>query len=279
MPMKTWKDTQALVTGAASGIGRALALELARKGARVALVDIDRAGLASVLGEVRRLAPDVEASAHVIDLADPEAVDALAKAALSELGHVDLLVNNAGVAVVSPLVRMTTSDWSLLTGVNVWGPIRLTQALLPSMLARKSGRIVMTASLAGLIGAPGMVAYSTTKFAIVGFTEALRHEVEGQGVGVTLVCPGYVRTGFHAATRYRNDGFEQFLDHAPRWYGLSAERVAAIALDAVARGQSLVTIGPEKAGWLLKRLSPELAFGVTRWVAERTGILRAGAAR
>jgi NAD(P)-dependent dehydrogenase (short-subunit alcohol dehydrogenase family) len=279
MPMKTWKDMQALVTGAASGIGRALALELARKGARVALVDIDRAGLASALGEVRRLAPDVEASAHVTDLADPEAVDALAKAALAELGHVDLLVNNAGVAVVSPLVQMTTSDWSLVTGVNVWGPIRLTQALLPSMLARKSGRIVMTASLAGLVGAPGMVAYSTTKFAIVGFTEALRHEVEGQGVGVTLVCPGYVRTGFHAATRYKNDGFEQFLDRAPRWYGLSAERVAAIVLDAVARGQSLVTIGPEKAGWLLKRLSPELGFWVTRWVAERTGILRAGAAR
>ena len=124
-----------------------------------------------------------------------------------------------------------------------------------------------------------MVAYSTTKFAIVGFTEALRHEVEGQGVGVTLVCPGYVRTGFHAATRYKNDGFEQFLDHAPRWYGLSAERVAAVVLDAVARGQSLVTIGPEKAGWLLKRLSPELGFWVTRWIAERAGILRAGAAR
>jgi len=277
--MNDYRNKHAVLTGAASGIGRALALDLARRGARVALVDIDRARLASVLDEVRRLAPGVEASAHVTDLADPEAVDALAKAALSELGHVDLLVNNAGVAVVSPLVRMTTGDWSLLTGVNVWGPIRLTQALLPSMLARKSGRIVMTASLAGLIGAPGMVAYSTTKFAIVGFTEALRHEVEGQGVGVTLVCPGYVRTGFHAATRYRNDGFEQFLEHAPRWYGVSAERVATIVLDAVARGQSLVTIGPEKLGWLLKRLSPELAFGVTRWVAERTGILRAGAQR
>ncbi len=277
--MNDYRKKHVVLTGAASGIGRALALALARKGARVALVDIHRARLASVLDEVRRLAPDVEPSAHVTDLADPEAVDALAKAALSELGHVDLLVNNAGVAVVSPLVRMTTSDWSLVTGVNVWGPIRLTQALLPSMLARKSGRIVMTASLAGLVGAPGMVAYSTTKFAIVGFAEALRHEVEGQGVGVTVVCPGYVRTGFHAATRYKNDGFEQFLDHAPRWYGVSAERVAAIVLDAVARGQSLVTIGPEKAGWLLKRLSPELGFRVTRWVAERTGILRAGAQR
>jgi short-subunit dehydrogenase len=274
--MNHFQEKHVLLTGAASGIGRALALGFARRGARVALVDIDGPGLAAVLREVRALATGVEPSAYVTDLANPDAVDTLAKEALAELGHIDLLVNNAGVGVVSPLVHMATSDWTYVTGVNLLGPIRLTQLLLPSMIARKSGRIVFTASLAGLIGAPGMVAYSTTKFAIVGFAESLRHELNGQGLGVTLVCPGYVRTGFHAATRYRNVGFERFLSHAPRWYGLSAESVAETTLDAIARGQSLVTIGPEKTGWLLKRISPELAFEVARRVAKYTGILQDG---
>src|SRR5262249_43673953 len=159
------------------------------------------------------------------------AVERLARDARDALGHVDLLVNNAGVAVVSPLVNTTDNDLSWAMGVNVWGPIRLTRALLPGMIARRSGRIVVTASLAGLIGAPRMVAYSTAKFAIVGFVESLRHEVADYGIGVTVVCPGYVRTGLHAATRYRNDGFARFLSSPPRWYGVSAERAAERVLE------------------------------------------------
>ena len=277
MANRSFEGKRVVLTGAASGIGRALALDLASRGAHLALTDIDARGLEAVSREVRLRGH--EPSVHVADLADGPAVERLAEDTQEALGHVDILVNNAGVAVVSPLVNTTDSDWSWVTGVNVWGPIRLTRALLPGMIARGSGRIVLTASLAGLIGAPGMVAYSTTKFAIVGFAESLRHEVEGHGIGVTLVCPGYVRTGLHAATRYRNDGFAGFLSNAPRWYGVSAERAAQLVLLGVARGRSLVTIGPEKTGWLLKRLSPELAFEVTRWVAKRTGIMHQGIER
>ena len=277
MANRSFEGKRVVLTGAASGIGRALALDLASRGAHLALTDIDARGLEAVSREVRLRGH--EPSVHAADLADGPAVERLAEDTRDALGHVDILVNNAGVAVVSPLVDTTDSDWSWVTGVNLWGPIRLTRALLPGMIARGSGRIVVTASLAGLIGAPGMVAYSTTKFAIVGFAESLRHEVEGHGIGVTLVCPGYVRTGLHAATRYRNDGFARFLSSAPSWYGVSAERAAELVLQGVARGRSLVTIGPEKMGWLLKRLSPELAFEVTRWVAKRTGIMRQGIER
>jgi short-subunit dehydrogenase len=271
---RPFEGKRVVLTGAASGIGRALALDLASRGAHLALNDIDARGLEAVAREVRLRghAPSV----HVADLADGPAVERLAHDARDVLGHVDILVNNAGVAVVSPLVGTTDDDLRWVMDVNVWGPIRLTRALLPGMIARGSGRIVMTASLAGLVGAPGMVAYSTTKFAVVGFAEALRHEVEGHGIGVTVVCPGYVRTGFHAATRYRNGAFARFLSNAPRWYGVSAERAAELVLAAVARGRSLVTIGPEKTGWFLKRLSPELGFEVTRWVAKQAGILHAG---
>src|SRR5262249_13779248 len=148
------------------------------------------------------------------------------------------------------------ADWEWIVGVNVWGPIRLTQALLPRMIERRAGHVVMTASLAGLIGAPGMVAYSTTKFAIVGFAEGLRHEGPRVGIGVTLVCPGFVRTNFHKATRYANRGFERFLNDAPPWYGVSKEHAARAVVDAIAQGAPLVAFGPEKIGWWLKRASP-----------------------
>ena len=156
--------------------------------------------------------------------------------------------------------------------MNVWGALRLTRAWLPGMLARGSGHIVVVASLAGLVGAPGMVAYSTTKFALVGFAESLRLELDGTGVGVTAVCPGYVRTNLSRATRYGNEGFRRFLDGAPSWYGLSKEHVAGEIVDAVTRCRRLVVLGPEKVGWWLKRLAPETTLAVLEWAARRAGI-------
>ncbi len=117
-----------------------------------------------------------------------------------------------------------------------------------------------------------MVAYSTTKFALVGFAESLRLEVEPAGIGVTTVCPGYVRTNLSRATRYGNEGFRRFLDDAPAWYGLSKEQVAAEIVDAVIRRRPLVVLGPEKAGWWLKRLAPEGSLTLIDWVARRAGI-------
>jgi short-subunit dehydrogenase len=134
----------------------------------------------------------------------------------------------------------------------------------------------MVASLAGLIGAPGMVAYSTTKFAIVGFAEALQLELAGTGVGVTVVCPGFVRTNLARDTRYGNAGFRRFLSDPPSWYGMSKERVATALVNAVEARDRSVVLGPEKIGWWLKRVAPDAAFAVTRWVSRRYGIADAG---
>jgi len=260
-----------LITGAASGIGRACALEFARRDARLGLVDRDRVGLEATARAARERGATV--STFVADLANADAVDALAHDAEAALGPIDVLFYNAGVAVVKPLARTTSEDWQWIFDVNVWAPIRLTRALLPAMIARGSGHVVMTASLAGLVGAPGMVAYSTSKFALVGFSEALRTEVAPAGIAVTVVCPGYVRTGLHRATRYDNPSFERMLDAPPSWYGVSAERAARKIVDAVARREPELVLGIEKLGWYVKRLSPAVSFALSRWAARRAGIV------
>ncbi len=250
----------AVVTGAASGIGRATAIELARRGARVTVVDVDARGLAET-------AARIGATSHVVDLADGAAIERFAR----DAGDVDVLVSNAGIAVVAPFERTRDDDWERLLAVNLRASITLTRALLPSIRARR-GALVYVASLAGLIAAPGMVAYSTTKFALVGFAESLRLELAETGVDVTTVCPGYVRTGLHAATRYENDGFRRFLDAPPRFYGLTAARAAAEIADAIEARRALLVLGPERVGFWLKRAAPTTALRVTRWIAKRAGV-------
>jgi len=265
--MTSIKGRHVLITGAASGIGKATAIELARRGARLSLADIDGAGATATARAIGS-----EARAYEVDMASEALVAELASRVSADGGPVDVLVNNAGVSVMAPFLRTSVADWEWVQAVNVWGPIRLTRALLPAMLERGAGHVVMVASLAGLVGAPGMVAYGTTKFALVGFAEALRLEVADAGIGVTVVCPGFVRTNFAKASRYDNRDFRRFLDQPPSWYGLPAELVATRLADAVASGDPLVVLGPEKLGWWLKRLAPEVAFAVTRWAARRAGI-------
>jgi short-subunit dehydrogenase len=261
-----------LITGAASGIGRACALEMAKRGYELMLVDIDGPGLEETADELRRASSAV-VELLVADLSRAEEIDRLAREALRRMGHIDVLFNNAGVAVVGPLSRTSDADWEWIFAVNTWAPIRLVRAMLPSMIERRGGQIVITASLAGLVGAPGMPAYSTTKFALVGFSEALRYEVAAHGIDVTVVCPGYVRTNLHRATRYRNAGFERFMNKTPAWYGMSAEKAARIIVDGIESRRPMVVLGLEKIGWWLKRIHPSAASRFTRWSAKRAGIL------
>jgi short-subunit dehydrogenase len=253
------------LTGAASGIGRACALTLARHGARLALVDIDDDALHATAKEVRAVgsAPEL----LVADLGNQEVVEQVARDAVHRLGYIDILFSNAGVSVVKPMVETSSADWEWIFNINLWAPIRLARALVPHMVARRSGQLVFTASLAGLVAAPGMVAYSTTKFALVGFAEALRIELAGSGIDITVACPGYVRTNLHKATRYANDGFARLLDSPPAWYGVTKERAASIIVDAMASRRPLVAFGPEKIGWWLKRAWPAAQFATIRSMA------------
>ena len=271
--MPAFSGRTVLITGAASGIGLACALELARRGARLGLVDIDVDNLAAAAAATRALG--AETHTFVVDLARPDAIATLARDAPAQLGAIDVLFSNAGVAVVKPLATTSDDDWRWIFDVNVWAPIRLVRALLPAMMARGRGHVVLTASLAGLVGAPGMVAYSTTKFALVGFAESLRHELGESGVAVTIVCPGHVKTNLHRATRYDNAGFQRLLDAPPWWYGLSSERAARRIVDGIAARRPLVVMGAEQLGWWLKRLWPAGGLAVTRFVARRHGVLAA----
>ncbi|HEV8583557.1 MAG TPA: SDR family NAD(P)-dependent oxidoreductase [Methylomirabilota bacterium] len=178
-----------LVTGAGRGIGRAIALRLAADGLAVAVA----ARTAAQVEDTARAAGK-RALALVLDVGDPASVAAAVARVARELGPVDVLVNNAGVAESAPFAKTEPEFWDRHFRVNVTGPYLLTRAALPGMLERRWGRVINVASLAGLFGSPYVTAYTASKHALVGFTRALATEVSGKGVTVNALCPGFVAT-------------------------------------------------------------------------------------
>ncbi|HEX8140058.1 MAG TPA: SDR family NAD(P)-dependent oxidoreductase [Pyrinomonadaceae bacterium] len=189
----------AVVTGAASGIGRAIAVSLARRRCHLALADIDDEGLAQTAGQVR--ASGVRVTRHHLDVADRAAVSEFPARVADEHGGVDLLVNNAGVAVGGTFEQVSEQDFEWLFEINFWGVVRMTRAFLPALHGSDDARIVNLSSVFGLIAPPGQVAYAASKFAVRGFSEALRHELEGSRIGVTVVHPGGVATSIAEKAR------------------------------------------------------------------------------
>jgi NADP-dependent 3-hydroxy acid dehydrogenase YdfG len=198
------------VTGAASGIGRAIAAALARRGCHLALADIDEAGLRRTADLVAE--PGLHVSCHRLDVADAGAVAAFPAVVRAAHPGVDLLVNDAGVALAGRFEQLDDADVAWLFDVNFWGVVRLTRAFLPALQQSDDARIVNLSSVFGLIAPPGQTAYAASKFAVRGFSEALRHELVGTRVGLTVVHPGGVATAIAERAR------------APR--GVSAAEVA-----------------------------------------------------
>ena len=253
MPRTDLRDKAVLLTGAAAGIGRACAVELAERGARLLLADVDAEGLAetrALLGERGR-----DAACFAVDLGSLDEVDRLASEALDHAGRIDVLYNNAGVMVASRALDMEWSDYEHLANVNLWAPLRLTHHLLPAMLERGSGHIAVTASLNGLATAPGTGGYGLTKAGLIAWYEALRAELRGRGVGVTVVCPGFVRTGLFERGRSRDPRFLERTRTAPAFVGLRPEKVARLSVRAIERGRPLRQLGAERASLWLKYLS------------------------
>jgi NAD(P)-dependent dehydrogenase (short-subunit alcohol dehydrogenase family) len=190
-PMRLENRT-AVVTGAASGIGRAIAVSLARRGCHLALADIDESGLS---GTVDLIASNrIRISRHKLDVANREAVAAFPQTVKAAHPGVDVLVNNAGVALGGYFQDVSEDNFEWLFNINFWGVVRMTRAFMPLLQASDDARLVNISSLYGLIAPPGQTAYSASKFAVRGFSEALRRELRGSKVGITVVHPGGVAT-------------------------------------------------------------------------------------
>jgi len=191
-----------VVTGGASGIGRALAEGLAAEGAAVVVADVDEAGLAETVKRIE--ARGGRALAVRTDVSDRAQVQALADRAFSALGRVHVLCNNAGVAIWGGLETATHRDWEWTLGVNLWGVIHGLEAFLPRMIAqRDGGHVVNTASMAGLIASQGLGVYNTSKYAVVGLSETLAKDLRPYGIGVSVLCPMGVATQIRASERNR----------------------------------------------------------------------------
>jgi len=247
----------AVVTGAASGIGFALAERFVDEGMQVALADVEEPALVEAAAKLRAAGGNV--LAEVTDVSDGDSVDRLARAVANTFGPVQVLCNNAGVGAGGLVSELSTADWEWVLDVNLWGVIHGVRAFLPGMLASgEPGHVVNTASLAGLVSAPFMAPYSASKFAVVATSEALFHELRmtGAKVGVSVLCPGWVNTNIHSSERNRParagrqgdmgvpDGRAEMLRQILQ-NGMPPAEVAQLVVDAVRTNRFYILTHPE----------------------------------
>ena len=221
-----------LITGGASGIGRALALLFAREGASLLLVDINQSGLEAVAGEVE--SHGVEARRYQADVSDADQVARLHDKVTSEAGTPDILINCAGVAEMAAIEEAPLEDWRTVLGVNLWGSIHTLHYFLPDMYERGSGHVVNVASAAGLAASAFLGLYVTSKFALVGLTETLRAEAAVHGVGVAAICPGFIETPLLDKTKtvgFAEEGSQPLRKYIPKPEKLAKKILICIKRD------------------------------------------------
>jgi NAD(P)-dependent dehydrogenase (short-subunit alcohol dehydrogenase family) len=201
--MQDLKGKVAVVTGAASGLGRSMALAFAAEGMDLALADVDERGLNEVVQAAS--AKDVRSFSMKVDVSRAQDVEALRDRALSQLGGIHIVCNNAGVSPLGAAWESSVADWQWILGVNLWGVIHGVRAFAPHLIAQNEGHIVNTASVSGLISPPGSSAYNVTKHAVVALSETLHHDLRerNSAVGVSVLCPAYVPTRITESERNR----------------------------------------------------------------------------
>jgi NAD(P)-dependent dehydrogenase (short-subunit alcohol dehydrogenase family) len=238
--MKSIRGKRALITGAASGIGREIALRLALEGADVWLLDVDLAGLDDVVRDAQVCG--VEAVARRCDLSDSAVVSEAIGELLASWGSIDILVNNAGVAYYGPTEKMTSQQWDWLLAINLLAPIQITREMLPLLLQRPEAHVLNVCSVAGLVAGPRSAAYHVSKFGLVGFTESLRSEFGRRGVGVTALCPGPVRTNLYKAAV--SGSKRKPVPVPPSWLSATPAHIAEVAVRAIQKNRRIVVITP-----------------------------------
>jgi NADP-dependent 3-hydroxy acid dehydrogenase YdfG len=260
--MNRYRKSTAIVTGAASGIGFALAAELYRLGARVALADVDTAALHTAVEQLGA-APSRIITATV-DVSDEGQVRALVDGVLRRWGRLDFLFNNAGISIGGEAQYLTAEHWSRVVAVNLWGVVNGVLAAYPVMVNQRSGHIVNTASIAGLANFPTATPYATTKHAVVGLSLSLRAEAEHYGVRVSVLCPGVVASRIFERAVYVNTTASAMLAQMP-FAPIDAQKAARQSLRGVARNRAVIVFPSyARVVWWLARISPGLLAVLNR---------------
>jgi NAD(P)-dependent dehydrogenase (short-subunit alcohol dehydrogenase family) len=260
-----------LVTGAGSGIGKATALAFARRGASLVICDVNEANLAESEQQIRALGCDV--FARRVDVASREAMSEFATAVHARVDALDILMNNAGVGLGAGFLDTSLDDWEWIVGINLRGVIHGCHFFLPKMVARgRGGHVVNVASAAAFAATEALSAYSTTKFAVLGLSEALRAELTRHRIGVTAICPGIINTAITTTSPMRGIAakpeFRRAMVATYQRRNYTPERVADNILKAVQRNRAVAPVSPE--AWFiyfLKRFLP----GVVAWISRATG--------
>jgi NAD(P)-dependent dehydrogenase (short-subunit alcohol dehydrogenase family) len=253
--------TTAVVTGGSRGLGLAIARELVRAGAHVTILARTAIDLERARGELAAAGGDVVAA--VCDVGDPQAVACAISDVVARRGRIDILVNNAGTIQVGPLEHMTTADFEHAMRVHFWGPLHTAMAAAPIMRRQGGGRIINIASIGGRVAVPHMAPYTSSKFALVGLSSALRAELARDRVYVTTVCPGLMRTGSHINAEMKGQHRAEYAwfaiaDSLPL-LSMEVGRAARRIVDAARRGEAHVDLGlPTRIAAIAEGLAPSL---------------------
>ncbi len=257
-----------VITGAASGLGRALARTYAARGDRLMLGDIDVSGLEALTRELT--AKGAEVAFRPCDVCSDTQVSTLVDAAVAQWGTLDVIVNNAGVAAHGAIDQSALDDWRWIVDINLMGVVRGCNAASAVFKRQGHGSIINVASMAGLLSSPDMSAYNTTKAAVVALSETLHSELSAYGIGVSVVCPGFFATGLTNTMRSPMPGMDVFVQKLMARSSLTADDVARIVVDAAARGPLYIL--PHfnmRPLWWAKRAVPVLYFHGMKMVASR----------
>jgi short-subunit dehydrogenase len=265
--IRSYRNAVAIITGGASGIGRALGVELARRGAEVILADLQLEAAEEAAAEIRTAGG--RALAAEVDVRDSVAMEELVNDTVENSGRLDYLFNNAGIGIIGKVCEHVADDWEYIVGVNLHGVVNGIQVAYPLMIEQGFGHIVNTASIAGLCPSPGLVSYAATKHAVVGLSTSLRLEAEEHGVRVSVLCPGVVRTAILDGGKHGRDlvgiSSELLNDLWKRLRPMPADAFAKKTLDAVAANKPVIIVPSWwRLAWWIQRFSPRFSLFVAR---------------